>query len=25
MMRKRYPDWEAPEWIGFAVRSFHAK
>jgi glyoxylase-like metal-dependent hydrolase (beta-lactamase superfamily II) len=24
-MRERYPDWEAPEWIGFAVRSFHAK
>lgn len=24
-IRERYPDWEAPEWIGFAVRSFHAK
>ena len=25
LVRDRYPDWEAPEWIGFAVRSFHAK
>lgn len=25
LVRERYPDWEAPEWIGFAVRSFHAK
>lgn len=25
MVRERYPDWEAPEWIGFAVRSFQAK
>jgi len=25
MTRERYPDWEAPEWIGFAVRAFHAK
>lgn len=24
-VRDRYPDWEAPEWIGFAVRSFYAK
>jgi glyoxylase-like metal-dependent hydrolase (beta-lactamase superfamily II) len=23
--RERYPDWEQPEWIGFAVRSFHAQ
>jgi len=25
LVRDRYPDWDAPEWIGFAVRSFHAK
>jgi glyoxylase-like metal-dependent hydrolase (beta-lactamase superfamily II) len=25
LVRDRYPDWEAPEWIGFAVRSFFAK
>lgn len=25
LVRDRYPDWEAPEWIGFAVRSFYAK
>jgi glyoxylase-like metal-dependent hydrolase (beta-lactamase superfamily II) len=24
-VRERYPDWEAPEWVGFAVRSFHAR
>lgn len=24
-MRSRYPDWEQPEWIAFAVRSFHAQ
>ena len=22
--RARHPDWEQPEWIGFAVRSFYA-
>jgi glyoxylase-like metal-dependent hydrolase (beta-lactamase superfamily II) len=22
---ERYPDWAQPEWIGFAVRSFHAR
>jgi glyoxylase-like metal-dependent hydrolase (beta-lactamase superfamily II) len=21
----RYPDWEQPEWIGFGIRSFHAR
>ena len=25
LVRDRYPDWDAPEWIGFAVRSFYAK
>ena len=25
LVRERYPDWDAPEWIAFAVRSFHAK
>jgi glyoxylase-like metal-dependent hydrolase (beta-lactamase superfamily II) len=25
VVRDRYPDWDAPEWIGFAVRSFYAK
>jgi len=24
-IRARYPDWEQPEWIGFGIRSFHAK
>ena len=24
-VHERYPDWEAPEWVGFAVRSFHAR
>jgi glyoxylase-like metal-dependent hydrolase (beta-lactamase superfamily II) len=23
-IRARYPDWDAPEWIGFAIRCFHA-
>ena len=23
-IRSAYPSWEAPEWIGFAIRSFHA-
>jgi len=25
VVRDRYPGWEAPEWIGFAIRSFYAK
>jgi hypothetical protein len=24
-LRSRYADWDAPEWIGFAIRSFHAR
>jgi hypothetical protein len=24
-VHERYADWEAPEWVGFAVRSFHAR
>jgi glyoxylase-like metal-dependent hydrolase (beta-lactamase superfamily II) len=23
--RERYPDWDAPEWIGFAIECFHAE
>jgi len=23
-LRSRYADWDSPEWIGFAIRSFHA-
>jgi hypothetical protein len=25
LMRQRPPDWDQPEWIGFAVRSFQAR
>jgi glyoxylase-like metal-dependent hydrolase (beta-lactamase superfamily II) len=25
LMLERHPDWDQPEWIGFAVRSFHAR
>jgi glyoxylase-like metal-dependent hydrolase (beta-lactamase superfamily II) len=24
-VRNRYPDWDQPEWIGFAIRCFHAE
>ena len=24
-IRERYPDWDQPEWIGFAIRCFHAE
>jgi glyoxylase-like metal-dependent hydrolase (beta-lactamase superfamily II) len=24
-IRERYPDWDQPEWIGFAIRCFHAQ
>ena len=24
-IRESYPDWEAPEWIGFAIECFHAE
>ena len=25
VIRERYPDWDQPEWIGFAIRCFHAE
>jgi hypothetical protein len=24
-LRERYADWDAPEWIGFAIECFHAE